>query len=165
MQNEKDNITLKSQEIQQLTSPSLAAESTLAITQQKLEAEEAKSQSLSDEKAGLSRELQDIKTTLEIANKHLLFTMEKLASAEKELSDTRHQLDATSTGLQQISQELDEYKSKLQAAEKLIKEKDESIIHKDTLLKWAKETEDKLNAEIDKLKKEKSDLHKDLEST
>jgi hypothetical protein len=30
------------------------------------------------------------------------------------------------------------------------------------LLKWAKETEDKLNAEIDKLKKEKSGLDTSL---
>ena len=50
------------------------------------------------------------------------------------------------------------YKNKLKAAEKLIEDKD-------TLLKWAKDTEDKLTAEIDKLKKEKSDLHSSLEST
>jgi len=57
-----------------------------------------------------------------------------------ELEDFKNKLTET-------RQELEDIKNKLEAAEKLISEKNVSISHKDTLLKWAKETEDKLTAE------------------
>ena len=130
-----------------------------------LNAEVGKSQSLSDEKINLSRQLLDTKTNLGIeeqqhvkTQRELISTKGTLEKSKKDLTDTKQELDAVSAGLAQTCQELDEYKNKLKAAEKLIADKDK-------LIQWAKETEDKLNAEIDKLKKEKSDLHKSLEST
>lgn len=73
--------------------------------------------------------------------------MGKFEKTQKDLTDTKQELDAVSAGLAQTCLELEDFKNKLEAAEKLISEKNVSISHKDTLLKWAKETEDKLTAE------------------
>ena len=94
-----------------------------------LNAEVGKSQSLSDEKINLSRQLLDTKTNLGIeeqqhvkTQRELISTKGTLEKTQKDLTDTKQELDAVSGALTETCQELEVFKNKLQAAEKLIKE-------------------------------------------